>query len=51
MTEVSVMWILFKRKELAVSSWAGCGRVCDDAGERAALRDRVLLQQIWRGFA
>ena len=45
------MLSLFKRTELAVTSWAGCGRVCDDPDRRAALRERVLLQQIWRGMA
>lgn len=46
------MWNLFKRtKDLALTVSDHCGRLCDDACRRAALRQRVLLQQIWRGIA
>jgi hypothetical protein len=40
-----------RSKKSAVRFWERCARVCDDACRRAALRDRVLLQQMWRGAA
>lgn len=46
------MWTLFKRtRELTFRFCERCGRVCDDTCRRAALRERVLLQQVWRGMA
>lgn len=38
-------------KESAVRFCERCARVCDDMCRRAALRERVLLQQVWRGVA
>ena len=44
------MWRLFERtKDLTVSFCERCGRICDDTCRRPALRERVLLQQVWRG--
>jgi hypothetical protein len=46
------MWSPFQQtKGLALTVSERCGQVCDDACRRAALRPRVLLQQIWRGMA
>jgi hypothetical protein len=36
-------------RELAEMSCECCGQVCDDGCRRAAVRDRVLLQQLWLG--
>ena len=36
-------------RELAVRFCERCGRVCDDGCRRAAVRERVLLQQLWLG--
>ena len=35
--------------ELAVAFCERCGQVCDDGCRRAAVRERVLLQQLWLG--
>jgi hypothetical protein len=46
------MWLLSRKaKESAVRFCERCAQVCDDTCRRAALRDRVLLQQMWRGMA
>jgi hypothetical protein len=46
------MWSLSRRlKESTVRFGERCARVCDDTCRRAALRERVLLQQNWRGVA
>ena len=46
------MWTLSRKlKESTVRFCERCARVCDDTCRRAALRERVLLQQIWRGVA
>jgi hypothetical protein len=46
------MWSLFRRlTESTVRLCARCARVCDDTCRRAAIRERALLQQIWRGVA
>jgi hypothetical protein len=45
------MWMSTRTKELAASFCERCGEICDAGCRRAALRERVLLQQIWRGVA
>jgi hypothetical protein len=46
------MWKLLKRTKGSTVRFSDrCGRVCDDACRRSALRERVLLQQVWRGVA
>ena len=46
------MLMLFKRtKQLTLRFCERCSQVCDDTCRRAALRERVLLQQVWRGTA
>ena len=40
-----------KLKESTVRFCERCARVCDETCRRAVLRERVLLQQIWRGVA
>jgi hypothetical protein len=46
------MWTLSRKlKKSTVRFCERCARVCDDACRRAVLRDRVLLQQAWRGVA
>jgi hypothetical protein len=43
------MWSLKRTKELVVAVCEHCGRVCGDACRRAALRERVSLQELWLG--
>lgn len=44
--------MLFQRtRELTLRICERCSHVCDDACRRAALRERLLLQQVWRGMA
>jgi hypothetical protein len=46
------MWSVCRRsKESTVRLCEHCARVCDDTCRRAAMRDRVLRQQTWRGVA
>ena len=44
------MWSpLITTSEVAVMFCGRCGQVCDDGCRRAAVRERVLLQQLWLG--
>ena len=41
--------MFMKTRELTARLCERCGRVCDDACRRTALRERAMLQQLWRG--
>ncbi len=44
------MWSPFDTtSKLAVTFRERCRQVCDDGCRRAAVRERVLLQQLWLG--
>ena len=44
------MWRLLTRtKELTVTLCERCAGICDEGCRRAALRERVLRQQLWLG--
>ena len=46
------MWKLLKRANASTVRFCErCDRLCDDACRRAALHERVLLQQVWRSVA